>query len=656
MRTIYLVWLSLLCLVLSAHRVAAVVQVDSTIALAEEAFAAAKNKQPLDTTFYNAGSKLAADYYRNNDWQKALDVLNELQPQTILTREQKLEVQLFRGKLKSRMARYTAALEELIQVTKLADSLYLPLKKADALSLIGIAYGQQGQRVQQHTYYNEALKIYRQERDLRGIGQQLSNIAILHYYAGDLKNSIQFYLAALAVKREANDIEFLPLIYSNLGTVYTEVGLPDSALYYYSQGELELSDAEHHVERKAYLAMSKAETYITIKRFYKAEKEALHALELAKQLPDMRCWQDAYEVLASLYEEWGKPKESLHYYKQYYAIRDSIFRPKLLQEKERLLQEFEAERRQFQIKALENEKAEQNLVLSKQQQFIYFTIFGLFMLLGLALYITRNNRKLTAARKKLQELNDQLNTQNFQLQDLNSTKDKFFSIIAHDLRGPVSGFQMLPYIMREAISSNNLAKLQSLVEAMAKSTTHLSALLEGLLTWAQTQTGSMPYDPTAIPSEILLNKVFTSQVALAHAKGVELIIAQNQSFQIWVDVNSAEAALRNLVHNAIKFSSQGQTISLSCQVRGRSLVFVIKDEGVGIPREMQAKLFSPASKFQRKGTNGEKGTGLGLLLVDELVRLNKGTIAFKSELGEGTTFYVEFPLAEVVYAKTEELV
>ncbi len=262
-------------------------------------------------------------------------------------------------------------------------------------------------------------------------------------------------------------------------------------------------------------------------------------------------------------------------------------------------------------------------------------------------YLEKLSKELEEERNKLKEVNLQLELANKELKELNLTKDKFFSIIAHDLRNPVSGLKNLIDEFYKSFELLDKNELNSFFQALTLSSTKLYELLEELLTWARTQTGSLKLNPNPIDIYFVAESVTSLFTNLVNQKGLVLLQKIPQGTFAYADNFCANTILRNLVSNAIKFSYPGGIIKISSEdvlIEGKPFVKVeVSDTGVGIPYELQDKMFQLDNPITSIGTQGEQGTGLGLIVTRELVKLSKGNIWFESQPNVGTKFYFTLP-------------
>jgi signal transduction histidine kinase len=249
----------------------------------------------------------------------------------------------------------------------------------------------------------------------------------------------------------------------------------------------------------------------------------------------------------------------------------------------------------------------------------------------------------------LLKLNKKISEQKNELSELNATKDKFFSIIAHDLKSPFNsllGFSNLLIEEFDNLPKDNLRKFASNIHQSADS---LFKLLNNLLQWSQAQTGRIEYLPQKTDLYALINSIITLLTPNADEKQIRLVsnIAENEI--AFLDENMVKTVFRNLVNNAIKFSSPGGEIRIENELLDNFIELSVIDYGVGIKKEDSEKLFMLDIKHSTTGTSGEKGTGLGLILCKEFVERHGGEIWVESEFGKGSKFKFTLPKAKLEF-------
>ncbi len=247
--------------------------------------------------------------------------------------------------------------------------------------------------------------------------------------------------------------------------------------------------------------------------------------------------------------------------------------------------------------------------------------------------------------QSLQEANEELKLSEESLHQINKTKDHFFAIISHELREPVASFQGLSETLLYQIEKNNMKLVKDMVGHVDKSTNQLSALLDNLLKWAQSQLGGMTYKPQALSLRAVAQDIQQIYSTIAQSKGVKTSIdIEPSDLQVWADAPSTATVLRNLWGNAMKFTENG-SISLSARAENDLVHIVVKDTGLGIDEEKLATIFDIDQAKSTKGTQGERGNGLGLVLCQEFAKQNNGKITIESEEGKGTKLHLWLPIS-----------
>jgi signal transduction histidine kinase len=262
-----------------------------------------------------------------------------------------------------------------------------------------------------------------------------------------------------------------------------------------------------------------------------------------------------------------------------------------------------------------------------------------------------NEVKTTTA--ELRHLNTQLKESEAELTELNQTKDKFFSIISHDLKSPFTSLLGFSELLANNIDVLTKDQLRDSAQRIYQSGRNLHRLLENLLQWSRLQTGRMPCVPTKISFRYLVEQVFALYRDMAEQKGVEMRDTVDENVIIFADTTMVQAIIENLVSNAIKFTPRGGFLEVACRCEGRTIIITVTDNGVGMEEQIVNSLFRIESHGSLPGTQAEEGTGLGLVICRELVERNNGSISVRSVPGQGSVFSVTLQDAVVLSATPE---
>lgn len=277
------------------------------------------------------------------------------------------------------------------------------------------------------------------------------------------------------------------------------------------------------------------------------------------------------------------------------------------------------------------------------------------MLLSFALAYRIKSMRIELAEKELEKeqfrtklleeqkvvLETKVKERTTELSEANATKDKFFSIIAHDLRSPMIGLQGVGQKLAYFIKKNRQDKLLEMGGQIDRSIDQLNHLLNNLLNWASTQTGGIPNHPEEFNLASLVQENVNLYTSLAKSKEVKIVNTIKDGI-LYADINIISTIIRNLLSNAIKFTEENTKVMLAKKENKKIITISISDEGKGISQEQVGVLFDRNTFKSSSGSRGEKGFGLGLQLCKEFTEMNNGTISVTSEIGKGTCFSVSF--------------
>ena len=245
--------------------------------------------------------------------------------------------------------------------------------------------------------------------------------------------------------------------------------------------------------------------------------------------------------------------------------------------------------------------------------------------------------KLLTAEQKLKESEKQLLR-------INADKDRFISILGHDLKSPFNNILGLSEVLIEEIRNLSTDEIEVIAEKINKSSITTNKLLEDILIWSRAQQGSIPYQPKILNLSVTCRNILEILNPGAHTKNITIYDDSSNNINVYADSDMLKTILLNLVSNAIKFTNSGGKIIIKAEKNSENVTISVSDNGVGIPSENLSQLFEISEVLSTKGTAGETGTGLGLLLSKEFVEKNGGKIWVESEVGTGSDFKFTLPL------------
>ena len=237
----------------------------------------------------------------------------------------------------------------------------------------------------------------------------------------------------------------------------------------------------------------------------------------------------------------------------------------------------------------------------------------------------------------------QIRAQEKSLKELNSTKDRLFAIIGHDLRKPALEFRGIQSKVNYLVNKNDFSMLEKLGVSLEKSALSLNNMLYNLLNWAHQQRGVVSYNPETIIVNHTIYDLTEFFEDLTQSKNICIVNTISNDTSIQADSSAFKVIIRNLLDNAIKFTPEKGVITLSETLTPETVTIEVNDTGVGMDEAKLNSIFDLTNTKRTKGTQGEIGSGIGLSLVKEFVAINKGDITVQSSLNNGTSFYVTFP-------------
>ena len=305
-------------------------------------------------------------------------------------------------------------------------------------------------------------------------------------------------------------------------------------------------------------------------------------------------------------------------------LNDGIDHVKVSGEKELLLDKWDFHRR--------NEVS-----LRKVIRYVEIGLVPLLLTIALLILWTKSLRRSVAKKTQI------LQEKTAKLEETNATKDKLFSVIAHDLKSPFNSILGLSELLLDEHYNYDFDKSKELLRYIRTSAKNTLNLTENLLSWAKSQTGQMPFEPKPVKLKELVNQAIGIVYTSAKVKNISIDCTHIPDIEIYADINMFKSILYNLISNAIKFSHANGKVEISAQASDKMVEVVVSDHGVGLDEETKCKLFN-IEKNSAKGTDNEEGSGLGLILCKELVEKHGGKIWDESEEGKGSNFYFTVPL------------
>lgn len=460
---------------------------------------------------------------------------------------------------------------------------------------MAICYQNKKELLKSLEYIDKANRLALLRNDTTMIIDLTNNLGTISYDQKKLDESLTYYLKALELYRKINDRQGIAYSYNNIGLVYLDKGELKKSFDYFNQ-----------------------------------------SLALATELKMFDFTADVYSNLTMYYKEVKDYKNAFLFYDKYNTVYDSLIGEKKSKMIRLIQAKYQLGKKTRELEELKTKNQKQLDTIDNARVFqIYLAAIAiLVIILMIAMfYLLFKEKKLAA---ELQVKTNELN-------ELNISKDKFFSIIAHDLKNPFNVLVSYTSLLKTDLEMFSMEELKQIVTDLNQASENGFNLLQNLLLWTRTQTNRIHI----FKSKFNLSEVFEKVKALVDlnllSKDQNLTLIVDPERLVYADKDMIATILRNLVFNAIKFSRKGSEIILKATDSDQGLQISVIDSGIGIPPETISKLFRIDTNTSIQGTEGETGTGLGLVICREFVEKHGGRIWVESELGKGSVFSFTLP-------------
>jgi len=515
------------------------------------------------------------------------------------------------------------------------DSLIMAI----ALHNMGSVFTQLGQFDVAHSHLQAAEKLSKQVHDSQGPAYTYYELGELYLKKKDFAQSEQYLNEALHEARKQQIRLLIPIVQLHLADLYLARKEYKKSLVYFDSVIFQQTLINNHFGL-AECAVGKGRLMSLSGNHEEAQRLFLSSLATAQALHARNLELSCYHELAALYEAKNDFPKSLYYLKMQNALRDSLFSEG---EMEKLFQSqvrFETENKDIEIAALSQARTLQEYELRRQELIrnILWVVVTLTAILLFTVYRSAHRRK--QINELLLKHQEEIKKRSIELEQLNEVKDKFFSIISHDLRSPMNSLgATLDLLSQKNISPEEFSELSQSLRAQFD---HTSTLINNLLNWTLVQMDKLKIQPERV---VLQRKVDESFEALGTLSDKSIVMENHVDGKIivYADPNIVNLVMRNLILNAIKFTKSGGRIWVSAEDKYNEVVVAVSDNGIGIQPEFKESIFKKTSGYSTRGTANEKGTGLGLILCKEFIEKNGGRIWVESEFGKGSTFFFSLP-------------
>lgn len=569
-----------------------------------------------------------------------------------------------KGVLYMRQALYDTSMALLLRALRLREALHDESGMATVLNNIGLVYKNQHNFKVALDYYYRALELKQKVGDNHGVSNALNTIAEVYISQKDFKRGLELHRQALEIRRSLGMLHGVATSMNGIGTALKgKKEYAEAAKYYDSALSLRKQLFNYEGMMATYHVLSLM--MLEQKKHDKAIYYARQGLQLADSLASIRQKMNLLRDLAGAYSASGDYRRAFEYQQQAYHLKDTIFTGESAKNTAELQSRYNLESKDKEIALLHsNENFRQ---LQVNSLFIGIILMSLLAALLMSLYFIRRraHKRLQEAHTQIQEQqqiitshNEQLESQNILLAQINKDKDDLLSIAAHDLKNPLNAIYNMAEMMLDDTNTMTAGDKKTFLEQIVVTSERMFALIKNLLDINALEQGQHTFQPGYVELEKVCASVAHGYEYRALAKNITLHFDAATKIVAYTDQQVIERIMDNLLSNAIKYSPEGKQVFIrlktfipeynNTETPTQIIRLEVQDEGPGIREEELPKLFGKFSRLSNMPTGGEHSTGLGLSIVQGLVKALHGTIDCHSSPGKGALFIVEIPCDRTV--------
>ena len=546
---------------------------------------------------------------------------------------------------------------------------------------LGSLYTNQGKYIKGLVHFQNALKYFHASDDKGLIASIFNNIAVNYHSWNSLDRALENYKYAANIYKELKNPNGESTALNNVGEIYKDKKDYPEAIKYFKRS-LELAEMGENQVLKAVPMIGLAEVYLNTKEsgsaqnyvepaekifrefnfmegiarsvfiragielqkanYETSEELFMEALSMTNSIGIKELESDIYKQLSKLKNRTRDFKRALIYSNRHYSIEDSLLNVFNGEQLNEILAQMEVSQKATEISMLQKNNAIMDLEIKRktlQAKYLVFSVLFLVVFVAVVLYLIKQKNN---AYQIVDAKNQQIQEQHDQLVVANDTKDKFLSIIGHDLLSPVGAIRDVIIQLADYPEMFTNEERMSIITDMRLEADSTYFLLTNLLSWAKNQSDTGEPNLKVCNLSKIVNHNLSLHKRNAELKSISIDSSIDLEQTVYCDQNMIGLIIRNLVSNAIKFTPQGGEIKIVAKNQKGFVELCVIDSGIGISKENQAKLFSN-EHISTYGTNKEKGTGLGLVLCREFIEKNGGELFLKSTSDKGSTFCFRVP-------------
>jgi len=552
---------------------------------------------------------------------------------------------------------------------------------------LGNTYYELGDFSEAYFFYMQSLNAYEQVGDQIGIAKMENNLGTVSHEMGNLDEAERHYIKAYGIYKQEGTISDQCRSLNNIGLILYDRKDYDSALVYFRDGIELLNEKPDRTETDYYILSGlhnnmglvfadmkeykraldillrgltfaqKTEDPYTIGSIYtnlgsiygkmNRQDSALYylhrSLRIAKNMKYRHLELEVYDELSGLHAGLGSYASAYNWRLRYDTVYKDLFNENQSQQIARIRGLYEQQIKDQEIEQLHSQSQVQK-TLNKVFIICIVVIIILVVIITVNLRSKKKTNQILAERNiQLSSAMEKLSQSGEELENLNRSKDRIFSVVAHDLRNPVAAVTGFSELLYENFGEFTTDTQKEYLLQIVQGTQRIQNLLENLLVWARSQMKAIKFEPESLRVKDVLDECVRQLKANLDHKKVSCQVEVDKQCMVYADKAMIHTVLRNLIINAIKFSFPGGRIWISSKVTSKGCSISVSDEGIGIQPEIQEKLLDSNEGISSLGTSGEAGSGLGLIICKEFLEKNRGTLSVESQPGNGATFVVNLP-------------
>lgn len=537
------------------------------------------------------------------------------------------------------------ALNKYLEAFEIAEELDDKGLQTTLMINMALIYSDENQNAKALETFNKILELAISDNDIENQAVIYNNIAILFQKEKDFEKALEYFKKSYSLHNEIGNEAGIALTMNNIGENHFKSGKIPEAIFYLDNS-LAINRSLKLETEIVYNLETLSKIYLFSGKLQKAEPIINEGLKISKRIKTKVMERNFLQLKSEFFYSAGNYKDAYKTFELYNKLKDSLTEVSRSDNIAHLQTRFESERKDKENEILRVTNELTQAKLDKERTFtnyliVFFVITITLLILVYFLYKSKANINL-----RIQKINGMLEESNQKLKIINATKDRFFSIIAHDLRAPFNSILGFSELIKDEIKEGKDFELIEEYNLNINESSHnLFTLLENLLQWAKSQKGELEFNPVHFDLQQLVQSNLIIFKLKAADKAISLSSDIKANTEAYGDINMVSTILRNLISNALKFTETNGQITISADIQDDFVFLKVKDSGIGISKENQEKLFKLDCNYTTVGTADETGSGLGLILCKEFAERNGGDIWVQSEENQGSEFILRLKIA-----------